>query len=155
VPVAPVVLPVLGKAFRGVGIEVHLRLVVLHDRVEAHEERILGVAEVADDLLRSPVLRVRTARQGGVSLVMYRRGQLVRRPRHAFEPRLERLLRVLLDGRHLAPPLDSAYAHARRRGQSTWAWAVGGIVTLRGCAAHMTYCSENRSVSAWNHGHSV
>src|SRR5260370_3052468 len=72
-PVAPVVLPVLGKTLRGVGMEVHLQLVVLHDRVEAHEEYLLGVAEVSDDLLRSPVLRVRTARQDGVTLVMYRR----------------------------------------------------------------------------------
>src|SRR5262249_16616518 len=88
-------------------LEVHFRLVVFHDGVEADKEHLLTVPPVGAALPRSPVLWVRTARQDGVTPVVNRRGQLVRRARHTCEPCLKRLLRIFLDGCHLAPPPKS------------------------------------------------
>src|SRR3989442_7792421 len=75
--VVPEVLTLLGPAIRRGGIERELRVVHRQDHPEPAHEHLLDVAQVADGLLRRPVLAVRAARQRRIVAAPDRGGELV------------------------------------------------------------------------------
>ena len=97
------VLPLLGQTV-GVGADHPGIGVHGQDLREPRAERLLGVAQVADDFLGRPVLAVGPPGERGVALPLDGRGQLLAGAGEALEALRGRLLRVLFHGRHQGRP---------------------------------------------------